>query len=301
MILLFSLFLGVICHYHDANGKSAFHENRQFFNYGPLPADECPGMKRPDCFRFDSTIVKEIPFFRKQAACDQRTNFPNSQKITGGEPVGKSHKWPWIARLQFKYVHEYGHTAVAQCGGTIVANKFILTAAHCCYEKDEVVAFLAENFIKHPKAGKDPRFKTTISKEGIFIHPEYRSPSTYGGSTANRDVCLLRTKIDLINPPNWTPKLRKYCKAMPCTRIACIDKTEDGTAAEAGSACWIAGWGRTDPVEDRLAQHMSSRLMQSSVNLLSNKYCHSHTRGYSRGSLESYSGKLYDCVAIVHT
>ena len=170
----------------------------------------------------------------------------------------------------------------------------MILAAHCCYEKDEVVAFLAENFIKYPKEDKDPRFNTTIPKEGIFIHQEYRSPSTYGGSMANRDVCLLRTNIDLINPPNWTPKLREYCKAMPCTRIACIDKTEDGTAAEAGSACWIAGWGRTDPVDDRLAQHLSSILMQSSVNLLSNKYCHSHTRGYSRGSLESYSGKLYD-------
>ena len=150
-----------------------------------------------------------------------------------------------------------------------------------------MVAFLAENYIKHRKEDIDPRFNTTITKEGMFIHPDYQDTASSGGTTANRDVCLLQTNINLINPPHWSAEVRKYCRKKWCTGIACLDGTEGGaTEAEAGSACWIAGWGSTDPNDN----YRSPTLMQTSLNLLSNKYCHEHALGH----VPRFSGKLYD-------
>ena len=125
---------------------------------------------------------------------------------------------------------------------------------------------------------KDPRFNTTILADGIFTHPEYKHKN---GNPANRDVCLLRSDIDLLNPPIWTDELRNYCRKMRCTRIACIDKTPTNTEAKAGSQCWIAGWGSTS----RLDRGNSPKLLQSSLNLLSNKYCLENARDLVKSRL----------------
>jgi secreted trypsin-like serine protease len=44
--------------------------------------------------------------------------------IVGGEPVGTSSKYPWIATLQLP---KFGHF----CGGSLIAKNLVLTAAHC--------------------------------------------------------------------------------------------------------------------------------------------------------------------------
>ena len=45
-------------------------------------------------------------------------------RILGGEPA-IPHSWPWAVRLTDAYGGHY-------CGGTLVTNKWVLTAAHCC-------------------------------------------------------------------------------------------------------------------------------------------------------------------------
>ena len=68
---------------------------------------------------------------------------------------------------------------------------------------------------------------------------------------------------------------------MRCTRIACIDKTPTKTEAKAGSQCWIAGWGSTCSLD----RCNSRKLLQSSLNLLSNKYCLENARDWVKSKL----------------
>lgn len=43
-------------------------------------------------------------------------------RIIGGER-SEIQRWPWMASLQAKGMH--------QCGGTIISNRYLLTVAHC--------------------------------------------------------------------------------------------------------------------------------------------------------------------------
>ena len=72
-----------------------------------------------------------------------------SRRVVNGEPVRES--WDWIVRLEF--LTEYNAVS-SLCGGTVIQKNFILTAAHCCIEKDSVLINFKElhykvTFFKH--------------------------------------------------------------------------------------------------------------------------------------------------------
>ena len=92
-----------------------------FKDVGPLPST----LLEND---FDAISLKKIRSFR-DASCSERQNFAHDrahERILQGVPT-TSYSWPWIARLEIK--KERNTKGV--CGGTVIANKFILT----CKEK----------------------------------------------------------------------------------------------------------------------------------------------------------------------
>ena len=61
-------------------------------------------------------------FYLTDTDCGTRHPEERSNRIVGGEDAVRG-AWPWYAQLKFNGSHS--------CGGTLVDNKFIVTAAHC--------------------------------------------------------------------------------------------------------------------------------------------------------------------------
>ena len=65
---------------------------------------------------------------------NSKTLKSKNSRIVNGLTVRDS--WEWIVRLQF-FLDDSDSSYT--CGGTVIHRNFVLTAAHCCSEKDYVI------------------------------------------------------------------------------------------------------------------------------------------------------------------
>ena len=101
----------------------------------------------------------------------------DTEMIVGGAAAPDG-KYPWQVRL-----YSSDDDVVGFCGGSIIDEKWILTAAHCLLDTDAVVVGY----------GSNDRTKTTkIESEKIIVHPGY-----IAGEKA--DVALVKLKAPIPN------------------------------------------------------------------------------------------------------
>lgn len=102
-------------------------------------------------------------------------------RIVGGETASPS-SWGWAVSISIN--------SASLCGGSILSNSWIITAAHC------VSGRLASSIIIY--AGSNIRWAGTQSRvvSKVFIHPKY-NPRTYVN-----DIALLELKspLDMSDP-----------------------------------------------------------------------------------------------------
>ena len=143
---------------------------------------------------------------------------PAFNRGIGGRIVGgieaQSGEFPWQVSWQRKGFNTYSHS----CGGSIINENWVLTAAHCCagiYEGKIVAGGL--------KLREDEGIEQERSYVE-FIHPEYDSRTT------NNDVCLLKLNepLDLSNPSQVGPI-----------------SINTGSDVESGPTFTVSGWGTT--------------------------------------------------------
>jgi secreted trypsin-like serine protease len=141
------------------------------------------------------------------------------------------------------------------CGGTIISENYILTAAHCTSHQEYGTVKMIRMGVRNLK---DDRSATDIGVSKIIKHPNYKPPSQYN------DIALLKLKSNI-----------QFSKSM---LPACLNTVFD--VKPRTSKLTATGWGLL-----AFAGSSSDNLMKVDLSLYPNRQCRSHYRNVSKRKL----------------
>ncbi|KAJ8012162.1 hypothetical protein DPEC_G00065820 [Dallia pectoralis] len=139
--------------------------------------------------------------------CGVPTTPPNSRVINGEE--ARPYSWPWQVSLESFF---------PTCGGTLIAENWVMTAAHCItFHTYRVV--LAEHDMN-----TDEGHEQSIMVDKMILHPDWNNNCVSCGN----DIALL--------------KLGRRAVINDKVQLACLP--ENGAILTHNQPCYISGWGR---------------------------------------------------------
>ncbi|XP_048037160.1 cathepsin G-like [Megalobrama amblycephala] len=147
--------------------------------------------------------------------------------------VAKRHSRPYMVSLQ-----AYGHHF---CGGFLISDQFVLTAAHCWNGLNILMVVVGAHDLRNSKSSDQIRVKSYIP------HPKYNS----NPNRNDADIMLLKLekKVQLNN------------------KVGVIPLPNEGEDITPDTACSVAGWGMlTDGSRSNL-------LMEAKVSVMNNNEC----------------------------
>ncbi|NXK54243.1 GRAK protein, partial [Chauna torquata] len=153
--------------------------------------------------------------------------------IIGGHPV-RPHSWPSMAAIQRKNF--------TVCGGALVSNQWVLTAAHCGLKESEFRVVLGAH-----EASIAEKEQQKFKVMRFFRHRKFNS------SSKENDIMLV--KLDRM------ANLNKYVQLL---RLP--DYCED---VKPGVKCKVAGWGVTSSGKP------SKYLQETTLQIIDRKICES--------------------------
>ncbi|XP_003412485.1 coagulation factor XI isoform X1 [Loxodonta africana] len=173
--------------------------------------------------------------------CTNRIN----ARIVGGTASVYS-EWPWQITL-----HTTSPTQRHLCGGSIIGNQWILTAAHCFIEVDSPKILRVYSGILNQSEIKEDT--TFFGVQEIIIHDQYKM------AESGYDIALLKLETTM----NYTDFQRPIC--LPSKSDRNITYTE----------CWVTGWGYR-----KLRDKIQNTLQKAKVPLITNDECQTRYTGH---------------------
>ncbi|MCX7089277.1 MAG: serine protease [Methylococcales bacterium] len=161
-----------------------------------------------------------------------------SAKIIGGSKANIN-DWPWITALVFR------SDILVFCGGSLIAKNWVLTAAHCVYNKTGTEL---DVIINPPllQSGSGER----IAIKQIIVHP------LFNRITLQNDIALLKLA---------SPSAAEPLETLP----------DYSNQDEAGMSATALGWGNTSTYR----QIFPDNLQQVMMPIVSNAVCKEHMTG----------------------
>merc|ERR1711971_1083551 len=174
----------------------------------------------------------------------------NNQRIVNGQAAAEF-SWPWMARLTVKYA-----SGTYQCGGSLIADQWVLTATHCTEEVDGELPSIQVHLGDHDKGSNiEDTNEIVVPVSKILNHMDYGSASN-GAPLNDISLLKLRKKVDM---RTYTP--------------VCLPK--EGSQYE-GKKTWVYGWGTTDE-----GGSTSKILQKTQVEITGNEACSEEGYGES--------------------
>lgn len=194
---------------------------------------------------------------------------PGSLSLDDGRIVGgyqaERHAWPFIVKIRIG------------CGGSIVSNNWIVTAAHCCRVSN--IRFLDVTVGEYDRGANDVGARTYRVKNKT-IHPQFVQ------TTLKNDICLLELEESI----TFSSVAQPVCFPEKGSRI-------DNVKLGEGPICYVAGWGR---IGEQLG---TARILQETqVPIVNNTVCDAAYQrnninetamlcaGYAEGGIDACQG-----------
>uniref|UniRef100_A0A8D2K6J5 pancreatic elastase II n=1 Tax=Theropithecus gelada TaxID=9565 RepID=A0A8D2K6J5_THEGE len=146
-------------------------------------------------------------------SCGVPTYPPSVTRVVGGEEATPN-SWPWQASLQYTSNGKWYHT----CGGSLINNSWVLTAAHCISSSRTYRVALGRHNLYTAESGS-----LTVSVSKTVVHQDWDSSDASKGY----DIALVK----LANPVSLTNKIQ----------LACLPPA--GAILPNKSPCYVTGWG----------------------------------------------------------
>jgi len=172
-------------------------------------------------------------------------------KIVGGEET-EVNEYPWQVAL---YIG-----GLFQCGGSLISNRWVLSAAHCLLSEDpaDYTLVLGDHNITDTTEAESLQ----LGVVEIIGHKKYNQKFTH-----NNDLALLKLSQDV----DWD--------ANPHIRPVCLPSANAGKFG--GSLATVTGWGATAS-----GGSGSETLLEVEVEVLKNKDC-KNNYGYAENQIST--------------
>ena len=177
---------------------------------------------------------------------------PDGEKIKCNDAEAHIGEIPWQANLVTK------NNRCHFCGGTLLNDRFVLTASHCLVNWENIVIRPEEILVilgDHNTDNNDDPYETEYEVKKIILHPEYFKGYTGSLFQLHNDIALLQ--------------LTEPVKMTKGTKNACLPKHEpkNGAAYNMLISGWGRYWGATPD------STYSNILLRTKVNLVPRKHC----------------------------